>query len=201
MFKLFSKIGKTVIIKKKAQLTKEVIDAQGLDEEVYFIPLTSCDMLGRPSHPTALFDMFSSTQMMKHGINTMTVQDLHNEFEKSNVLLDESKDLFLTSNNSSKDRHVIKVFEDAAKKFIGKKIDQGEFYRIMKNNGINRVNAIEEINSRRLNPGKEEYKVDVYNLLYSFIREKKREGKRFHVFVDEFPVLYSPSSKWLICFY
>ena len=162
-----------------------------LDEEVYFIPLTSCDFYGRPSYPTALFDMFSKAQMKKHNIITMTVQDLANEYKTSNVSFDESNDFFPTSNNYSKDRELRKVFEDAANKAVSGKMGPLEFRQIMGNNGINAQNACEEMQYGMLNATTEQYKVDVYNLLFCFIRQKRRQGKKFHIFLDEFPEEYS----------
>ena len=117
--KILSEIGKTVLIKKKAQLAKEALVNQGkLDEDVYFIPLTSTDQYGKPSHPTVLFDQFSRKQMVKHNIIAKNVHDLHHEFKNSNLSFDESKDLFPTTNNYSEDGQLRKVFENAAKKSI-----------------------------------------------------------------------------------
>ena len=80
-------IGKTVLIKKKAINTKHDLQAQGNSQTVYFIPLTSCDVRGRPVDPTALFDMFSKKQMLKHNVIVMTIQDLYKEYLEFNVLV------------------------------------------------------------------------------------------------------------------
>jgi hypothetical protein len=198
---LFSLIlGKTVLIKKKAINTKHDFMAQGNIQSVYFIPLTSCDERGKPVDPIALFDLFSKNQMFKHNVIVMTVQDLYKEYKKSNVMWDDLPDFISTSVNPLKDQKLKKVFEDASNKAIGSKMGPNEFMQIMSKNGINIANAAAEVDNRMQNPTNEEYKIDVYNLLYWFVKQKSRTKQPFHLFVDEFPLLQSSSSKLLLFF-
>ena len=171
--------------------------AQGITQDVYFIPLTSCNERGRPVDPTALFDLFSKNQMLKHNVIVMTVQDLYKEYKKSNKVRDDLTDFFPTSVNSLKDQKLKKLFEDASVKVISGKMGPDEFMQIMKNNGINVGNALSELQNRKVNPTNAEYKIDVYNLLYWFVTQKSRTKQPFHLFVDEFPLLQSTSSKLL----
>jgi hypothetical protein len=133
--------------------------------------------------------------MLKHNVIVMTVQDLYKEYKKSNVMDNDSTDLFLTSVNPLKDQKLKKLFEDASKKAIGGKIGPDEFMQIMHKNGINPQNAGAELHNRMQNPKNEEYKIDVYNLLFWFVKQKSRKKQPFHLFVDEFPLLQSTSSK------
>ena len=193
--------GKTVLLKKKAIKTKEELMAEGKSEDVYFISLTSCNERGIPIHPTALFDMFSKRQMLKHNVIGMTMQDLYNEYKNSNVVVDESKDLFQTSFNISQDQKLRKAFEDTSEKYISGKMKIEECMKVFQQNGFNGMNALQVLVERKINSTTNEYsRVDVYNLLYSFVNQRRQEKKPFHIFVDEYPLLQS-SSKHLFQLY
>ena len=173
--------------------------AQGKSQNVYFISLTSCSEGGIPTHPTALFDLFSKKQMLMHGVIGMTVHDLYNEYKKSNGIEGRSKDLFQTSANISQDQSLIKIFDEASKNFGSCKMTAPEFIKICGENGMNATNALAEAVRRAQNPTKNKNdKVDVYNLLYWYVKKKSETKQPFHIFIDEFPVLQSRSSKlWI----
>lgn len=169
--------------------------AQGKPDEVYFIPVTSCDEFGRPIDPTALFDQFSKKHMLKHNVIVMTAQDLWNDYEKTNIGWDGLTDFFPTSTNFSKDQKNRRIFEDSSKKAIAGEMSAAEFQDIMKKNGINAYNAGKEVIRRMRNPTIEANNIDIYNLLCWFVQQKRRTKRPFHLFLDEFPVLRSTSSK------
>ena len=140
------------------------------------------------------FDMFSKKQMLKHNVIGMTVQDLYNTYKSSNVSLDDSKDLFQTSYDISEDQRLRNVFEDISEKYISGKMEEYEYLQLFAIYGINSLNAGTLLHERKFNSSKNHnFKVDVYNLLYSFIKQKRQAKKPFHIFVDEFPLLQSSS--------
>ena len=185
-----------MLLKKKSIQTKKELISQGKSHDVYFISLTSCNARGIPIHPTALFDLFSKQQMVKHNVIGMTVHDLYTAYKNSADSMDESKDFFHTSTNVSHDQKLRKLFKDVQEKAINGKMAGEEIIKIFQDNGINAVNAINEIRKRILDKTHQENcRVDIYNLLCWFVRQRREAKKPFHIFLDEFPLLQSRSSK------
>ena len=105
---------------------------------------------------------------------------------------DGKSDLFKRSDETDheKDQKLMKVFEDAYKKFLANR-DSKEFTNMMQQNGINQQNSIQEVVRRIQNPNYDLSLPDIYILLYHFIKRHQKD----HIFVDEMPILHSKSSK------
>lgn len=189
-----------MILRRKAISTKQQIDSQGLlpnqSPKVYFVALTSCDKYGRPEFPTCLFDA-STKRSFKKGVQVITVHDLVQDFNESCIDWDGKSDLFKRSTKSDhkKDARLTEVFEEASRKLIEQETDISEFRKILEQNGINYRNAFQEALRRLDNPNLDI--PDVYILLYSFILRHRND----HIFVDEFSILHSKSSKLKIFYF
>lgn len=101
-------------------------------------------------------------------------------------------DLFLRSRktNHEKDQRLLKLFDDACKTYMTNR-DIREFRSMMQTNGMNVQNAVQELYNRLQNPDYEISPLDVYILLFSFIKDHKND----HILVDEVPILHSKSCK------
>ena len=191
-----------MILRKKAISTKEHIDRQGfagnpkfqlIPPKVFYVTLTSCDKYGKPEFPTSFFDSATKKSFKKHNIEVITVHDLLQDFKKHYKTWDGKSDLFkrLNKEDHENDERLIQLFEDSVKKVLTKTIDANEFRKVMKQNGINYQNALQELMRRIQNPKYEINNPDVYILLYCFIKRHRRD----QVFVDEVSILHSKSSK------
>ena len=191
-------LGKTVILRKKAISVKNHIDSQGYHPNeapnVFYIVLTSCDKYGRPELPVSFFDGATKRSFKKHDIQVVTIHELVVDFKQTYRNWDGKLDLFPRSSetNHEKNQRLTKLFEDNCKKVLAGKMDKTEFYLTMKQNGINAENAIEECNRRIRNPNFEVSFLDVYVMLFSFIKRHRKD----HIFVDEFSILHSKFCKF-----
>ena len=184
-----------MILRKKAISVKEHIDAQGLPPNeapnVFYIALSSCDRYGRPYLPVNFFDGATKRSFKKHDIKVVTVHDLLVEFKQANPDWDGKLDLFSRSSKTDheKNQRLTKVFENHCKKAMAGKMDINEFRRTMDENGINSANAVQEVNRRIIgrNPNFQVYLLDVYVMLFSFIKRHRKD----HIFVDEFAIHHS----------
>ena len=187
-----------MILRKKAISTKEDIDSQGLPPNetpnVYYVTLTSCDKYGKPEFPTSFFDSATKRSFKKHDIEVITVHDLLQDFKKHYKAWDGKSDLFQRSKGEDheKDERLIRLLEDAVKKFRPNPTYIIEFTKMMQQNGINHQNAIQELVRRIQNPNYEISNPDVYILLYCFIKRHRRD----QIFVDEVSILHSKSGKF-----
>ena len=195
--KLITFLGKTVILRKKAISVKEHIDSQGLSSDeapsVFYVALTSCDKYGRPELPVSFFDGATKRSLMKHNIQVITVHDLVLDFKQACPDWDGRSDLFKRSSetNLENNQRLTKVFEDCYKKLLEGTMDQNVFMDTMSENEINSDNAIQEILRRIQNPKLEMIHLDVYIMLFSFIKRHRNA----HIFVDELSIHHSISSK------
>jgi hypothetical protein len=187
-----------VLLKKKASKTKQSIKSLGLspNEEppVFYVTLTSCDRYGFPEYPIGLFDQFTKKSMKKQDIIPITIFDLESDFHKSNCNWNGTSELFPRSSSIEQNNAKLnEIFEAACKRLLKMEIDIVKFGEIMTENGINEEGAKQEVLDRMKNPTGTS-SVDVYNLLYSFVRKNRNS----HIFIDEMPILHSKSSNKLI---
>ena len=186
-------LGKTVILRKKAISVKELIDSQGNPSNeapsVYYVALSSCDKYGRPELPVNFFDGATKRSFMKHDIKVVTVHDLLVDFKQAYPDWDGKLDLFPRSSETDHEKNVrlTKVFENNCKKALAGKMDVNEFRRTMDQHGINAANACQEVNRRIRNPNFQVSLLDVYVMLFSFIKMHRKD----HIFVDEFAIHHS----------
>ena len=186
-------LGKTVILRKKAISVKEQIDAQGLPPNeapnVFYIALTSCDRYGRPELPVNFFDGATKRSFKNHHIEVVTVHDLLVDFQQAYPDWDGKLDLFPRSSETDheKNHRLTKLFENNCKKAMAGKMDVNEFTRTMNQNGINGQNAVQEVFRRIRNPNFQVSHLDVYDMLFSFIKRHRKD----HIFVDEFAIHHS----------
>ena len=186
-----------MILRKKAISVKENIDSQGsypnVAPSVYYVTLTSCDKYGKPESPVSFFDVATKRSLKKHDIQVITVHDLAIDFKTACPDWDGKADIFPRSSETDheKDRRLTRIFEDCRKKNIAGKMSVQDFYNTMVQNGINPTNAYQEV-IRAQNPNYEMTLVDVYILLFSFIKRHHKD----HIFVDEFSILHSKFCKF-----
>ena len=187
-----------MILRKKAISVKEYIDSQEYPPNeapnVFYIVLTSCDKYGRPELPVSFFDGATKRSFKKHDIQVVTIHELVVDFKQAYRNWNGKLDLFPRSSetNHEKNQRLTKLFEDNCKKTLAGKMDTTEFFLTMKQNGINAENAIEEVNIRIGNPNFEVSLLDVYVMLFSFIKRHRKD----HIFVDEFSILHSKFCKF-----
>ena len=191
-------LGKTVILRKKAISVKEYIDSQEYPPNeapnVFYIVLTSCDKYGRPELPVSFFDGATKRSFKKHDIQVVTIHELVVDFKQAYRNWDGKLDLFPRSSetNHEKNQRLTKLFEDNCKKKLAGKMVWTEFFQTMRQNGINVENATKEVNRRIRNPNFEVSLLDVYVMLFSFIKRHRKD----HIFVDEFSILHSKFCKF-----
>ena len=188
-----------MILRKKAISVKEHVDSLGNHPNeapsVYYVILTSCDKFGRPEFPVSFFDSVTKRSFKKYDIKVLTVHDLVVHFKKDHPNWDGKTDIFPRSSvtDHEKNQQLLKVFDDCFKKYIEDKMKFSfEFIDKMKQNGINSQNAFQEMDRRAPNPNKEMTLLDVYILLFSFIKKHRKD----HIFVDELPILHSKYCKF-----
>ena len=131
--------------------------------------------------------------MKKHGIIGITIKDLLNDFKQTCPDWDGQSDLFKRSNETDQERDakLKDAFDHASKMLLQGKMEVNEFSKMMQQNGINVRNSIQEVLKRAKNPNYEVSLLDVYILLYCFIKKHCND----HIFVDEMPILHSKTSK------
>ena len=187
-----------MILRKKAISVKALIDSQGnLPNEapsVYYVALTSCDRYGRPELPVSFFDGATKRSFKKHDIQVITVHDLLVDFKQAYPDWDGKSNIFPMSNkiDHENNQRLTKLFEDWCKKKLAGDMDVNEFINKMNQNGINYLNAIEEVSRRMENPNFEVSFLDAYIMLFSFIKNHRKD----HIFVDEVSILHSKFSKF-----
>ena len=187
-----------MILRKKAISVKEHIDAQGLPPneapDVFYIALTSCDKYGRPELPVSFFDGATKRSFKKHDIQVITVHDLLVDFKQAYPDWDGKSNIFPMSNKTDHENNqrLTKLFEDCYKKVLASEMHYMEFETRMHQNGINRQNANVEVLRRMKNPNFEVSLLDVYIMLFSFIKHHRQD----HIFVDEVSILHSKFSKF-----
>ena len=161
---------------------------------VFYVVLTSCDKYGRAEFPVSFFDSSTKKSFKKHDIQVVTVHDLVVDFKKAYPDWDGTLDLFSRSSKTDheKNQRLTKVFENNCKKFAAGKMDKKEFARIMYENKINSQNAFLEAQRRMRNPNIEVSLLDIYDMLFSFIKRHRKD----HIFVDEFSILHSKFCKF-----
>ena len=182
-----------MILRKKAISVKENIDSQGHPPNeapsVYYVALSSCDNYGRPEFPINFFDGATKRSFKMHGIKVVTVHDLVVDFKQAHPDWDGKLDLFPRSRETDheKNQRFTKVFENSCEKVLAGKMDWFEFRQTMDKNGINGLNAIQEVNRRIRNPNFQVSLLDIYVMLFSFIKRHRKN----HIFVDEFAIHHS----------
>ena len=185
--------GKTVILRKKAILVKEHIDSQEYhpneSPNVFYVVLTSCDKYGRPEFPVSFFDGATKRSFKKHDIQVVTVHDLLVDFKHAYPDWDSKLDLFPRSSeiDHEKNQRLTKVFETNCKKLLTLNMDYNAFFQTMNRNGINGKNAAQELIRRCRNPNFKVSLLDVYVMLFYFIKGHRKD----HIFVDEFAIHHS----------
>ena len=191
-----------MILRKKAISVKENIDSQGNNPNkapsVFYVVLTSCDKSGRPELPVSFFDVATKRSFKKHDIQFITVHDLVVDFKKSFPNWDGKSDIFLRSGETDhkENQRLANVFEDFCKD-LQKGLfanDKNEFIRRLNQNGINYLNAYQEIVKMQQNPNYKMTHLDVYIMLFSFIRRHRND----HIFVDEMSILHSKFCKFYL---
>ena len=186
-----------MILRKKAISVKEYIDSQGYPPNevpnVFFVVLTSCDKYGRPEFPVTFFDGATKRSFKKHDIKVITVHHLVLDFKQAWADWDGKSDIFPRSSGTDHDKNqeLGQLFEDNCKKVLAGKMDGFEFGEKMIQNGLNYQNAFQELLRRTKNPNYEVSYLDVYVMLYSFIKRHRKD----HIFVDEFSIHHSMYSK------
>ena len=187
-----------MILRKKAISVKALIDSQGyLPNEapsVYYVALTSCDKYGRPELPVGFFDGATKRSFKKHDIQVITVHDLLVDFKQAYPDWDGKSNIFPMSNKTDHENNqrLTKLLEDCFNKLLAKKMDPKEFGRKMKQSGINYQNAGQEYVRRVRNPNVKVSLLDVYIMLFSFIKNHRKD----HIFVDEVSILHSKFCKF-----
>ena len=191
-----------MILRKKAISVKEYIDSQEYPPNeapnVFYIVLTSCDKYGRPELPVSFFDGATKRSFKKHDIKVVTVHDLNVDFKQAYPDWDGKLDLFPRSSETDheKNHRLTKVFENNCKKKLAGKMGVQEFGQTMDQNGINGLNAMEEVRRRIGNPNFQVSLLDVYVMLFSFIQRHRKD----HIFVDEFSILHSKFCKFYLLY-
>ena len=186
-----------MILRKKAISVKEKIDSQGYPPNnaptVYYVALTSCDKYGRPELPVGFFDGATKRSFKKHDIQVITVHDLLVDFEKAYPDWDGESIIFpiLNKTDHENNQRLTKLLEDCFNRMLAKKMDPKEFGRKMKQSGINYQNAGQELLRRAHNPNFELTLLDIYIMLFSFIKQHRKD----HIFVDEVAIAHSKFSK------
>ena len=174
---------------------KEYIDSQEYPPNeapnVFYVVLTSCDKYGRPEFPVTFFDRATKRSFKKHDIQVITVLDLFNDFKQAYPDWDGKSDIFPMSNkiNHENNQRLTKLLEDCCKR----RLSMDEFDKKMVENGINRQNAAVEYFKRIKNPNYQVTFLDVYIMLFSFIKKHRKD----HIFVDEVSILHSKFSKFI----
>ena len=166
---------------------------------VFYVVLASCDRYGIPEFPTSYFDGATKQSFKNHHIQVITVYDLLNDFKRACPNWDGESDLFPRSNETDyeREKHLNRIFENGCKLFSGTcdtktHMDKFEEFReMMEQNGINPLTAYQDALRRERNLKLEEYRPDIYILLFSFIKRHKKD----QIFVDELSILHSKSSK------
>ena len=198
IFKDLNFSGKTVILRKKAISVKEHIDSQKYPPNeapnVFYVVLTSCDKYGRPEFPVSFFDGATKRSFKKHDIQVITVHDLLVDFEKAYPDWDGESNILPMSNKTDHEnnRRLTKLFEDCCRKYMACEMDIYEFRNKMNQNGINSENAFQEVSKRIRNPNFEVSLLDVYIILFFFIKHHRKD----HIFVDEVSILHSKFCKF-----
>ena len=191
-----------MILRKKAISVKEHIDSRGKYSNeaprVYYVTLTSCDKFGRPELPVSFFDGATKRSFKKHDIQVITVHDLVVDFKIAYPDWDGKSDIFprTSGTDHEKNQRLSKIHEYFRKKYRAGKVDFNELFNelhiTMKKNGIKTENALQEYFRRSTNPNYEKTLLDVYILLFSFIKRHRKD----HIFVDELSILHSKFSKF-----
>ena len=182
-----------MILRKKTISVKEHVDSQGHPPNeapsVFYVALSSCDKYGRPEFPVNFFDGATKRSFKKHDIQVVTVHDLLVDFKQAYPDWDGKSDLFprLSETDHEKNQRLTKVFEINCKKALADEMDIHEFYRTMNQNGINGTNAVQEVIRRRQNTNFVVSHLNVYIILFSFIKRHRKD----HIFVDEFAIHHS----------
>ena len=172
---------------------KEHINSQGYPPNekpnVYYVVLTSCDSYGRPEFPVSFFDGATKRSFKKHDIQVITVHDLVMDFKQSYPNWDGDSELFQRSSETNHDENqrLKKIFEDSCKVVLADKMDTAVFKRTMDQNRINAENSMHELVKRLKNPNYELSPLDVYIMLFHFIKKHRKD----HIFVDEFSIFHS----------
>ena len=191
-----------MILRKKAISVKEHIDSQEYPPNeapnVFYVVLTSCDKYGRPELPVSFFDGATKRSFKRQDIQVVTVHDLLVGFKKAYPDWDGTLDRFPRSSeiDHEKNHRLTKVFESNCEKMLEGKMDEYEFYNTMTPNGFNAENAMQEVNRRIRNPNFETSLLDVYIMLFSFIKWHRKD----HIFVDELSILHSKLCKFYLAY-
>ena len=161
---------------------------------VFYIPLTSSDKYGRPEFPVCFFGGATKGSFKNHNIKVITVHDLVKDFKRSCPDWDGKSDIFLRSSkiDHEKNQRLATVCEDCVKQRLAMKITVDEFRKTITINGINHQNAIHEVFRRAKNPKYEMSLLDVFIILFSFIKRHRKD----HILVDEVAILHSQFCKF-----
>ena len=160
--------GKSLLLKERA------IRSKNKNRNVIVISLGSCNLFGTPYNLSSVYDIITKEEMKRHGIVFKGAADL--------AILDQCD----TSEHTKEDNR-----QYVLRKGADKHLTTMDLIAIFKRHGINYSNACSFLTENRKSASQHQQEKDVYDNLKYFVKTNNQHD----IYIDEFPVLISKTSK------
>ena len=157
-------------------MKSRIIKAKEKNRNVCLVSLGSSTSLGIPFEHSLVYDVITREEMKSHNIPFKNVLDLKNLYQHASSVPTQDDN-----------RHFVM---ETVRKVARRELSYAEMHSLLDARDIDKTNAINFFNENRNQQLQQQN--DVYDLLKSFIRN----NPHLDVFVDEFPILWNPKSKF-----